>query len=131
MADPIVIPTYPNVLINGVEYKPFGTWDITYNDVRTIHETEAGTQEDVIISTGRRSIAVSTTCLQPTAKTLVNLEDLDSFNIKFYDIKTDAYIESLVRVAPNSMVCSKKAGQRSTSTSNAVYVVSFTLEEYE
>ena len=130
MADPVT-PTFPNVMINGLEYQPFGTWDITYNDVRTIHETEGGTQEDVVIHKGRRSIAVSTTCLQPIAKTLVALEDLDNFDVVFYDIKTDANVNSLMRVSPNTMVCSKKAGQRNYASSKAVYVVSFTLEEYE
>lgn len=129
MADP-VYPTYPNVKINGVEYAPFNTWNINFIDVKTIHETEAGTQEDVVINTGRRSVSVSTTCLQPVATNLVALDDLTSFPVQFYDIKTNAYIESTMRIVPGSMNCNKKPGQRSTTISKAVYIVSFTMEEF-
>ena len=120
---------YPTI-INGVTYEPFKQWDITYNDVKTVHETEAGTQEDVIINTGRRSIAVATTCLQPVATRLVNLEDLSNFNVKFFDIKTGGYIQTLMRVAAGSMVCGLKTGSSKLSV-NGVYNVTFTLEEYE
>lgn len=121
---------YPTI-INGVTYQPFKQWDIKYNDVKTIHETEAGTQEDVIINTGRRSIGVSTTCLQPLATQLVNLEDLDNFEVRFYDIKTNGYITSLMRVAPGSMSCGLKEKTARLSSTKGVYNVSFTLEEYE
>ncbi len=119
--------TYPTI-INGVTYAPFAQWAVTYNDVKTIHETEAGTQEDVIINTGRRSIAVATTCLQATATTLANLEDLDNFTVKFYDIKTNAYKESTMRVTPGSMSVSRRKG--SAKTASGVWDVTFTLEEY-
>lgn len=118
---------YPTT-INGITYQPFKQWAVTYNDVKTIHETEAGTQEDVIINTGRRSIAVATTCLQETATTLVNLEDLDDFTVSFYDIKTNALVETTMRVAPGSMTCGLKEG--SARTASGVWNVAFTLEEY-
>ena len=85
-------------IINGVTYAPFKQWSVTYLDVKTVHETEGGTQEDVVINTGRRSIAVATTCLQPIATTLACLDDLRNFNVKFFDIKTATYVESLMRV---------------------------------
>ena len=118
-------------IINGVTYSPFGQWNITYYDVRTVHETEGGTQEDVIINTGRRSIAVATACLQPTATTLVGLNDLANFNVKFFDIKTAGYVESLMRVVAGSMVCNLRRNTSRLSSTYGVYDVSFTLEEYE
>lgn len=118
-------------IINGVTYAPFKQWNITYQDVRTVHETEGGTQEDVVINTGRRSIAVATTCLQSVATTLVCLEDLTNFNVKFFDIKTATYVESLMRVVPGSMACNLHAGSSRLSSTYGVYDVSFTLEEYE
>ncbi len=119
---------YPTI-INGVTYEPFKTWDITGNDVVTVHETEGGTQEDVIIRKGRRSIAVSTTCLPAVARSLAILEDLNSFEVQYYDVKTDGYVTIDMRVAPSSMVISLKEGS-SRLTVNGVYTVSFTLEEF-
>lgn len=118
-------------IIDGHEYLPFKQWDITYNDVRTVHDTEAGTQEDVIINLGRRTIAVSTTCLQPVARLLACLEDKDNFEIEFYDIKTDADITTTVRVVPGSMMVSLLEKTANLSTTKGVYTVSFTMEEYE
>lgn len=120
---------YPTI-INGVQYQPFKQWNVSYKDVKTVHETEGGTQEDVIISTGRRSIAVATTCLQPLATLLVGLEDLNNFVVKFYDIKSNAYVETVMRVVPNSMSCNLKEKTANLRTTNGVYNVSFTLEEY-
>ncbi len=120
---------YP-IIINGVQYQPFKQWDISYKDARTVHETEGGTQEDVIISTGRRSIAVATTCLQSVATLLTGLEDLNNFTVKFYDIKANTYRESTMRVMPNSMRCALKEKTSRLSATNGVYNVSFTLEEY-
>lgn len=121
--------TYPTI-INGVEYKPFKTWSVKFNDIVTVHETEAGTQEDVIIKKGRRSITVGTTCLQPTATTLAGLEDLDNFTVKYYDIKTNAYIERTMRVAPSSLSVNLREKTSTLGSTNGVYDVSFTLEEY-
>jgi hypothetical protein len=119
---------YPTI-INGVTYEPFKTWDITNNDVVTTHETEGGTQEDVVIRKGRKSIAVSTTCLPAIANSLVQLEDLTEFPVKFFDVKTLGYVTLTMRVAPSSMTVSLKEGS-SRLTVNGVYTVSFTLEEF-
>lgn len=124
-----LVTDYPTI-INGVQYLPFKQWNISYKDARTVHETEGGTQEDVIINTGRRSIAVATTCLQATATLLVGLEDLNNFSVKFYDIKSNTYVETIMRVAPNTMSCALKEKTSKLSTTNGVYNVSFTLEEY-
>lgn len=120
---------YPTI-INGVTYQPFKKWDISYNDTVTVHETEAGTQEDVIIRKGRRSIAVSTTCLSSLATVLAGLNDLSSFTVQFYDIKTAGYVTLTMRVAPNSMAINLKEGTARNASTNGVYTVSFTLEEY-
>lgn len=119
---------YPTI-INGVTYEPFKTWDITNNDVVTTHETEAGTQEDVVIRKGRKSIAASTTCLPAIANSLVQLEDLTEFPVKFFDVKTLGYVTLTMRVAPSSMTVSLKEGSSRLNV-NGVYTVSFTLEEF-
>lgn len=119
---------YPTI-INGVTYEPFKTWDITNNDVVTTHETEGGTQEDVVIRKGRKSIAVSTTCLPAVANSLVQLEALTEFPVKFFDVKTLGYVTLTMRVAPSSMTVSLKEGSSRLNV-NGVYTVSFTLEEF-
>lgn len=121
---------FPTIL-NGVTYKPFKTWNVRYNDYVTTHETEGGTQEDTVTRRGRRSIQVSTTCLEPLARQLAGLEDLDEFQAKFYDIKTGGYVQTQVRVATGSMSISLKEKTASKiSYCKGVYTVSFTLEEF-
>ncbi len=120
---------YP-IEINGEQFAPFGQWDITYNDTVTTHETEAGTQEDVILRKGRRSIAVATTCLDERASKLALLEDESSLTVKFYDIKSKDYVTINARVAAGSMNISLKPKSSKLSATNGVYTVSFTLEEF-
>ena len=130
MANESVTPTYPNVMLNGVEYQPFGQFNVTYNDTVTVHETEAGTQEDVIIRKGRRSIAVSTVCREDIASSLSLLNDQDFFEVKYYEIKSKSYATLTMRIAPGSLAVTPKVGREKHSASNGVYTVSFTLEEY-
>ena len=46
---------YP-IILNSVEYQYFKTWSITRNDYVQTHETEAGTQEDVVTQIGRAHV---------------------------------------------------------------------------
>ena len=120
---------YP-INLNGVDYEYFKTLGVKRNDYVTIHETEAGTQEDVISRKGRRSTSISVTCLQPLLASLLSLADLDEFNAKIYDPATDDYDTMVVRIAPNSMSYTLKQGSADLSAVNGVWVVSFVLEEF-
>lgn len=120
---------YP-IVLNGVEYQYFKTWQIKRNDVVNKHETEAGTQEDSITRKGRLSIGVTVTCLQPLLAGLVGLANLDEFEAKIYDVVTDSYATITVRVAPNSMSYGLKQKSADLDTVNGVWNVSFTLEEF-
>lgn len=121
--------TYPTYL-NGVEYQPFKRWDISYNDTGVTHETEGGAQEDSTTRRGRRSISVSTTCLEALATQLAQLQDLDEFPAKFFDIKTGGYVETDVRVAYGSMSISLAEKSANLDYCKGKYTVSFTLEEF-
>ena len=120
---------YP-IILNGTEYKYFKTWNITRNDYVTTHETEAGTQEDVVTRKGRRSIAVTVTCLQPLAAALIALAELDEFEAQIYDVLTDDYDTMTVRIGAGSMAYALKEGSADLQAVNGVYEVSFTLEEF-
>ena len=120
---------YP-IKLNNVEYQYFKTWNITRNDYVQTHETEAGTQEDVITRKGRRSISVSVTCLQPLVAQLVALANLDEFEAQIYDVLTDDYDTMDVRIGAGSMSYSLKTGSADLSAVNGVWEVSFTLEEF-
>ena len=61
----------------------------------------------------------------------MQLEDLDNFDVTFYDIKTDADITTTMRIVPNSMACGLKEKSANLSSTKGVYFVSFTMEEYE
>lgn len=129
MASSSLQSVYPTIL-NGVEYEPFKRWDVKYNDSVHTHETEAGTQEDSVTRRGRRSISCSTTCVESLATQLALLEDLDQFTAKFFNIKTGAYVETTVRVAPNSMSVSLLEKSAKLEYCKGLYSVSFTLEEF-
>ncbi len=120
---------YP-IVLNGVEFPYFKTWNVVRNDYVTTHETEGGTQEDVIARKGRRSISASTTCLQPLAAKLIALADLDSFEVKYYDVATDAYVTINARVGAGSMSYSLKTKSANLNAVNGVWTVTFTLEEF-
>lgn len=120
---------YPPIL-NGVEYKYLKTWGVSRNDSITTHETEAGTQEDVVSRKGRRSISVTGTCLQPLLASLLSLAELDEFEAQIYDPATDNYATINVRVASSSMSYSLKERSADLETVNGVWSVGFTLEEF-
>ena len=120
---------YP-IVLNGVEYQYFKTWEITRNDSVTTHETEGGKQEDVTTRRGRLGIGVTVVCLQPLLAGLVALAKLDEFQAKIYDVETDDYVTILVRVAPSSMRYGLKEKSANLETVNGVYSVSFRLEEF-
>lgn len=120
---------YP-IILNNEAYKYFKTWNTKRNDYITTHETEAGTQEDVTVRKGRRSISVSVTCLQPLLAKLVSLADLDEFEAQVYEPAINDYVTMDVRVAKNSMSYSLKEGSADLTAVNGVWQVSFTLEEF-
>ena len=120
---------YP-ITLNNVEYQYFKVWNTTRNDYVTTHETEAGTQEDVVTRKGRLSISVSVTCLQPLLASLLSLADMDEFEAKIYNPATDDYDTIDVRIGAGSMSYNLKTGSADLSAVNGVYEVSFTLEEF-
>jgi hypothetical protein len=118
------------IILNGVEYQYFKTWNITRNDYVMTHDTEGGMQEDVVTRKGRRSIGVTVTCLQPLLAGLIALAELDEFEAEVYDPATNDYVTMLVRVGANSMSYSLKEKSAKLTTTNGVWSVSFTLEEF-
>jgi hypothetical protein len=120
---------YP-ITLNNVEYQYFKTWGITRNDYVTTHETEAGTQEDVVTRKGRQSISVSVTCLQPLLAGLLALADLDEFEAKIYNPATDDYDTIDVRIGAGTMSYSLKEKSADLDLVNGVWQVNFTLEEF-
>ena len=120
---------YP-VVLNGVTYAPFKTWDITYNDKVETHQTEGGTEEDTISRKGRRSISVSTTCLDSVARNLTALQELAYFTCKFYELKLNGYATIDMRIAPNSFKARLKEKSAKHDGINGIWTISFTLEEF-
>lgn len=120
---------YP-IILNGDSYQYFKTWQTTRNDYVTTHETEAGTQEDVVTRKGRRSIGVTVTCLQPLLAQLIALAELDEFEAQIYEPATDAYVTISVRIGTGSMNYSLKERSAGLEAVNGVWSVSFTLEEF-
>lgn len=120
---------YP-IVLNGVEYQYFKTWNIVRNDTITTHETESGLQEDVVSRRGRLSITGTVTCFQPLVAQLVGLANLDEFEAKYYDPAIDDYATINCRIGAGSMSYSLKEKSAKLKTVNGVWTVTFTLEEF-
>lgn len=118
------------IVLNNVTYLPFKTWNVSYSDSVTTHETESGKQEDSVSRRGRRTISASTRCVATTAATLACLENLDEFDATFYDVKTQASITSLVRVSAGSMKVNLVSKSSDLDITEGLYDVSFKLEEF-
>lgn len=120
---------YP-LILNNIQFKYFKTWGVTRNDYVTTHETEAGTQEDVVSRKGRRSIPVTVTCLQPLLAQLISLAELDEFDAQIYEPAVDGYVTIRARIGTGSMTYSLKTRSADLEAVNGVWETSFTLEEF-
>lgn len=120
---------YP-IVLNNIEYQYFKTWNIVRNDTITTHVTESGLQEDVVSRRGRLSITGTVTCLQPLVAQLLALAELDEFEARIYDPATDDYATIDCRIGAGSMSYSLKEKSANLKTTNGVWAVSFTLEEF-
>lgn len=120
---------YP-IVLNNVNYPYLKALNTGLNDYVTTHETEGGTQEDVSVRRGRKSISISGVVLQPLLANLLSLQDLDEFEAKIYDPALDGYATMDVRIAPSSMKYGLKEKSAKLRTTNGVWTVSFTLEEF-
>ena len=118
------------IILNGVEYEPFKTWDVSYADSVTTHETEGGKQEETVVRKGRRVIAVATVCVDTVAASLAVLNDEDDFEATFFDVKTAQSITTTLRVRAGSMSIKLLPKSSDLITVNGLYSVSFTLEEF-
>lgn len=120
---------YP-LILDDVEFKYFKTWNTIRNDYVTTHETEAGTQEDVVARKGRRSIGVTVTCLQPLLAELIALSEKDEFEAQIYEPAVDDYVTIQARVGTGTMTYNLKQGSADLEAVNGVWEASFTLEEF-
>ena len=130
MSENTGLQKYYPIILDGDSYQYFKTWNTTRNDYVTTHETEGGTQEDVVTRKGRRSIGVTVTCFQPLVAKLIALADKDEFVAQIYDVAIDDYATINVRIGAGSMSYGLKEKTANLDTVNGVWNVTFTLEEF-
>jgi len=121
--------SYP-IILNNEEYPYLKALNTGLNDYVTTHETEGGTQEDVSVRRGRKSISISGVVLQPLLTKLLALAYRDEFTAKIYDPAINDYATMLVRIGPGSMSYGLKEKSAKLRTTKGVWNVSFTLEEF-
>lgn len=120
---------YPMIL-NGEEYQYLKTLNVKLIDSVKTHETESGKQEDVSVRRGRKSINIAGVVLQSLLTKLLALEYLDEFTSQIYDPALNDYATIQGRIAPSSMSYGLKEKSAKLRTTNGVWTVSFTLEEF-
>lgn len=120
---------YP-IILDNEEYPYLKALNCKLNDSVVTHETEGGTQEDVSTRRGRKSISISGVVLQPLLTRLLALEYRDEFEAQIYDPALNDYDTIQVRVGQGSMSYGLKEKSAKLTTTNGVWNVAFTLEEF-
>lgn len=104
------------------------SWDESYEVIETTNQTEAGTDQTIVVRTDKLSVSASFNCSSRTLATFAAYRDKDSFVLKLYDLKTQAYKERTIRL--RNFKSSPVTGSEKTVNTNGLYTVSFDLEEF-
>lgn len=103
-------------------------WDEDYQVVENTNQTEAGTDQVVVIRYDKLMVSASFSCSSNWAAIFSGYRSRDSISVKMYDLKTQGYLIHKMRMRnfKSSLV---ESSQRVIGT-NGLYAISFDLEEF-
>ncbi|WP_108775574.1 hypothetical protein [Lactimicrobium massiliense] len=104
------------------------SWHESYEVVENTNQTEAGTDQTVVIRYDKLSVSASFNCSSKWAAKFAEFRDHDSIQVKLYDLKTQDYKTRTMRIR-NFKSGPEKNSER-TKRTNGLYVVSFDLNEF-
>lgn len=105
-----------------------GNWTRAYNNLANVSETEAGTDDVEVIRKGKTTIRAQFNCTSFWASTLSAFNDQQSIQVRFYDIKTKAYVTLKMRM--EDLEVDEVENTDRIETTNGLYIVSFDLVEF-
>lgn len=122
-----MLEDYPILFNNNAIPAPVG-WSESYKTVEEVNETEAGTDQVVLIRSDKLSVSCDFNCSSEGVANLASYRDSEPISVRIYDLKTQAYKTRSMRMRNFSV----KLVQDSNNTRGTVglWQVSFDLLEY-
>ena len=119
---------YP-VIINGTTITiPAQSWSVSYDTVENTNTTEDGYDDIEVVRVGKVKISASYKCMATWAGTFKNMQNTQSFKVKYYDTYASGYVEKTVRMRNFKETLVKKSER--LSVTNGIYNISFDLLEF-
>lgn len=103
-------------------------WDRSFYNVLNINQTENGVDDIEVIRKGKSTISASYQCSDFWAAKLAAFDELPSFMVYFYDVKTKDY--TTLTVYMDGLSVEQVPDSDKTPGTNGLYTVSFNLVEF-
>ena len=103
-------------------------WEESSEVVESVNQTEAGTDQVIVIRTDKLSVSASFQCSSRWAAKFAAFRDQDSIQVKLYDIKEQGYKTRTMRM--RNFKPGHEEHSEKTANTNGLYTVSFDLEEF-
>lgn len=104
------------------------SWQEKSNTIKETFQTEAGTDEEIVVRRDKLAISCSFKCTDKWVKTFKKFSLKDEFNLTQYDPLTDTEETRTVRM--NDFTYSLVDKSWSLDVTNGIWEVSFSLEEF-
>ena len=122
-----MLKDYP-IFFDDTELFTPESWKEGYSVVENTNQTEAGTDQVIVVRYGKLSVSASFNCSSRWASIFAGFRDQDIIAVKMYDLKSQGYVTHQMRMR-NFKTGPEKHSEKISNT-NGLYVVSFDLEEY-
>ncbi|MGN0363157.1 MAG: hypothetical protein ACI4ET_09985 [Bilifractor sp.] len=122
-----MLKDYP-IYFDDVKLFPPSKWEECNSVVESVNQTEAGTDQVIVIRSDKLFVSASFQCSGSWAAKFAAFRDKDSIAVKLYDLKTQGYKTRQMRMR-NFKPGLEEHAERTKGTSG-LYTVTFDLEEF-
>ena len=103
-------------------------WQESYDVVENTNQTEAGTDQVIVVRYDKLSVSASFHCSSRWAAKFAEFRDKNSIAVKLYDLKTQDYKTRTMRM--RNFKSEPEKNSEKTKNTNGLYTVSFDLQEF-
>ena len=122
-----MLKDYP--LYFGDEKIPFPKrWEEQYDTIETVNQTEAGTDQVLVVRYGKLTVSAQFNCSSRWAAKFASYRDAGPLQVKGYDIKAQDYEVRTMRIRDFHSALVEDS--KSTPGTTGLYTITFSLEEY-
>lgn len=118
---------YPIRFNDEVIIKP-SKWDESYDVIETVNETEAGTDQVVVVRYDKLKVSASFKCSSKWAAKLKRYSLNDHVSVSLFDIGNEDYTTRKMRL--RGFAATPVEGSHLLPSTNGLWEVSFDLEEF-